>query len=485
MTDKIHHVLSDLENDTSFSKTILESMGDGVSVIDPEFKIVYQNPAHLEMMGEHNGEFCYKAFEQKDDICDVCPVRNVFSDGKIHTVERVVNQKMGERSVEITASPFKAASGEIIAGIEIVRDITSRKQMEKNLQEIQSRFKMFMAHIPGVAFIKDLDLRMIYANPDFERTNHLLSGEWLGKKNEDLLPPELAADYTKNDRIVLNDGRAGQFTQKSQVNGETKYWSVVKFPLRNLEGKIEYLGGVGVEITEIKNTEKVLHKTMEELWALAAHLQSAREEERGRIAREIHDELGQQLTGVLLSLTSVSQECKSNIGGNKEALHREIQDSISAVENTIHAVRRIATELRPVILDRFGLIAAIEWLSKEFQRKTGISFKVNVPPEDLRLAPERETALFRIIQESLTNIIRHSGATEVNIILNLNDGQLTLEINDNGKGISQEAKPEKHTLGILGMKERAYFLGGSLNITGEPGRGTKVVVLIPLLVDSR
>jgi PAS domain S-box-containing protein len=481
MTERVRQLLHELENDKSLSKAILHSMGDGVSILDTEFRVVYQNPAHRAIVGDHPGEYCFNGFEGRDEFCEVCPVKRAFADGVIHTVEKVIYPDGIEKFVEITASAFRASTGEIIAGIEIVRDVTKRKQMERSLDQIQFRFNMFMEHIPGVAFIKDLDLRIVYANRAFENTNHFKPGEWMGKKNEDLATPDLAAEYTKNDLSVLHDGRAGQFIQRVQVNGEWTFWSMIKFPLKNPEGKIEYLGGVGVDVTEMKSTEKVLQKTTKELWALAAHLQSVREGERTRIAREIHDELGQQLTGVLLSLTNVNAMCNSTSIPGSDSLHEQIENSISAVEGTIQAVRKIATELRPIVLDRFGLIAAIEWLVKEYHTKTGIHFTLSLPDTDLHLAAERETALFRIVQESLTNIVRHSAATAVNVLLKINNNQLTLEIKDNGKGLSGEIKSENHTLGLLGMKERAFFLGGSLSIVGEAGKGTSVIVQIPLI----
>jgi two-component system, NarL family, sensor histidine kinase UhpB len=481
MTEGVRQLLKELENDKSLFKSILQSMGDGVSILDTDFRVVYQNPAHRAIVGDHASEYCFNGFEGRDEFCEVCPVKGAFADGVIHTVEKVIYPDGIEKFVEITASSFRASTGEIIAGIEIVRDVTRRKQMEHSLNQVQFRFNMFMEHIPGVAFIKDLDLRMVYANHSFEVANRIKPGEWLGKKNEDMLPPDIAAEYTKNDLTVLHEGRAGQFMQRTQINGELKFWSVIKFPLKSLEGKTEYLGGIGVDVTEMKNTEKVLQKTTKELWALAAHLQSVREGERTRIAREIHDELGQQLTGVLLALTNVNAICNSANLAGRESLHEQIESSISAVEGTIQAVRKIATELRPIVLDRFGLIAAIEWLVKEYRTKTGIHFSLNLPDTDLHLAAERETALFRIVQESLTNIARHSAATAVNVLLKINSNQLTMEINDNGKGLSGETKSEKQTLGFLGMKERAFFLGGSLSIVGEAGKGTSVIVQIPLI----
>jgi signal transduction histidine kinase len=202
------------------------------------------------------------------------------------------------------------------------------------------------------------------------------------------------------------------------------------------------------------------------------------------MAGEIHDELGQQLTGILLSLTNINAICNSRTDPDKDMMHDQIERSITSVENTIQAVRAIATELRPIVLDRFGLIAAIEWLTKAYHSKTGIHFTLILPEGELGLASEKETALFRIVQESLTNIARHSEATEVRIHLKIVNYELTLEIKDNGKGLTEDPGVEGHTLGLLGMKERAYFLGGHFTITGERGKGTTVIVHIPLIIEK-
>jgi signal transduction histidine kinase len=156
-----------------------------------------------------------------------------------------------------------------------------------------------------------------------------------------------------------------------------------------------------------------------------------------------------------------------------------IERSLKLVDETIQAVRRIATELRPGILDDLGLGAAVEWAAEEFQARTGIKCRMSLPDLDIALDQDSATALFRIFQETLTNVARHADATEVDVMLARSRDDLSLEVHDNGKGISEEKLAEGRSLGILGMRERALLLGGELAISGAPGKGTKVKVRVP------
>jgi len=211
------------------------------------------------------------------------------------------------------------------------------------------------------------------------------------------------------------------------------------------------------------------------LRALAARLHSAREEERTRVAREIHDELGQALTAIKLEFTSLLHDLPEDQG---IAAPRS-QSILRLLDQTIQSVRRIATGLRPGILDDMGLVAALEWAAEDFQTRTGTRCRVDLPDVNIALDPERATALFRIFQETLTNVARHANATQVDVRLGKENGNLILEISDNGKGISDEELTAKTSLGILGMRERVLLLGGTLTISGTPGKGTTVSVLIP------
>ena len=225
-------------------------------------------------------------------------------------------------------------------------------------------------------------------------------------------------------------------------------------------------------VTERKRTEVELQRSRDQLRALAARLQKVREEERTRVAREIHDELGQALTAIKIDLSSFSH----NMPPEEK---RQSESIMKLVDETIQSVRRISTELRPAILDAVGLVGAVEWAAEEFEARTGIQCQLDLPQDDVVIDQDAATALFRIFQETLTNVARHANATEVNVRLANENGGLTLEVHDNGKGVSEEQLATGRSLGILGMRERALLLGGEFIITGAPGAGTTARVRIP------
>jgi len=218
-----------------------------------------------------------------------------------------------------------------------------------------------------------------------------------------------------------------------------------------------------------------LQQSFDQLRALGGRLETIREEERRRIAREIHDELGQALTAMKIELDSLSTAFPDAHPSSKR-----VASLVSMIDQTIASLRRIATELRPAILDDLGLADAIEWAAEEFERRTGTKVHLNLPRRPLTLTPERTTAMFRIFQETLTNIARHAQASEVHVQLAAEDSSLLLEVRDNGTGISEEKVSGHGSLGILGMRERALLLGGELAVGGGPGQGTWVRVRIPL-----
>jgi signal transduction histidine kinase len=247
-------------------------------------------------------------------------------------------------------------------------------------------------------------------------------------------------------------------------------------PLRNNEGDITHFISTGRDITEQKRAEEDLRESREGLRLLAGHLESIREDERSRISREIHDELGQVLTGLKFDLSRLVAKPPED----RAELIERVDTMLQLMDETIRSVRRIATELRPGVLDDLGLEAAIEWQSREFQERTGIRCRFVSTLADAGLPDELATAVFRILQETLTNVARHSGATSVNVALKAIEGRLILTVRDDGKGISEEEAEGRRSLGLLGMRERALLLGGYLTVAGRPGRGTTVVLDVPL-----
>jgi signal transduction histidine kinase len=217
-----------------------------------------------------------------------------------------------------------------------------------------------------------------------------------------------------------------------------------------------------------------VQRSYEQMRALAGRLETVREEERRRIAREIHDELGQSLTAIKIELSSLLFEWPA-----EQKPSSRVETITTLVDQTIQSVRKISTELRPGILDALGLVAAVEWAAEEFETRTGTKCRVDLPDDALQIDQQQATAIFRILQETLTNVARHADATQVDIRLAREDGRLSLNVQDNGQGITEEQISASGSLGILGMRERVSLLGGEFLIAGEPNRGTRVSVRIP------
>jgi signal transduction histidine kinase len=230
------------------------------------------------------------------------------------------------------------------------------------------------------------------------------------------------------------------------------------------------------------NTElerRVIERTTQ-LRALSARLQSVREEERTCLAREIHDELGQELTALKLHLDFLPKRIDGvHTPAGRESLQQNMTDMSALAGTLIDSVRRIATELRPAALDDLGLRAAIAWHAHEFERHFGVRCVVACEPDTLALDPLRATALFRIVQEALTNVARHAAAQAASITLRSNADAVLLEVKDDGRGITDHALRGTNSLGLLGIRERAQLLGGTVDIWGVPGRGTTVRVRLP------
>jgi signal transduction histidine kinase len=231
-----------------------------------------------------------------------------------------------------------------------------------------------------------------------------------------------------------------------------------------------------------KRAEDQLRDSHERLRALSVYLQSVREEERTRIAREVHDELGQALTSFKLDLSWIA----GRLPKDPNPLLEKTKGLISHIDSTIQTVRRISSELRPGVLDHLGLAAALEWQANEFQNRTGIKCDVRASVSEPLPDPNLSTTFFRIFQETLTNVIRHAGATYVSVDLKESDQRIILEVKDNGRGIERSEIYNTKSMGLLGMKERAALLGGIFKIGRlTRGQGTRVRVCIPFSTHRR
>jgi PAS domain S-box-containing protein len=242
-----------------------------------------------------------------------------------------------------------------------------------------------------------------------------------------------------------------------------------------------FLQGIMLDITQSKHAEEQLKNSHEQLRGFAEHIEAVREEERTWIAREIHDELGQVLTGLKIDISWLDKKLTSVCSGDSNhVLSKRTRSMKDLIDSTIQSVRKISTKLRPGILNDLGLLAAVEWQATEYQTRMGIKFEVTSNIDGIELDERRSSAVFRIFQELMTNIARHANATKVSINLKERDGYLILKVRDNGRGITEQESDNVKSLGILGMRERALLLGGKFSITGMPGQGTRATVKIPI-----
>jgi len=357
----------------------------------------------------------------------------------------------------------------------MARDVTERKRAEEKLRESEARYRgLFENSLEGIGFSEgnkvlnaNRALLDIFGYGDLEEFKAVPLLEHVAPESRDAIK-ELMGKINRGEPYP----RRFEY-QIIRKNGE----------IRDLEISTDVVCAAGQryfqstfrDITERKRAQQELERSLEQLRALAARLQNVREEERKLLAREIHDQLGQALTAIKIDLFALV--CK--IGGDPQHPPQGVSTLLRLVDETIKRVRQIATELRPGILDDLGLVAAIEWAGEDFEARTGIKCRLDLPQENIAVNPERATAIFRILQESLTNVVRHAAASEVKIRLGEKDKELILLVQDNGKGMRMDELSRSKSLGILGMHERALVFGGEVIIRATPGKGTTVRVRIP------
>jgi PAS domain S-box-containing protein len=361
-------------------------------------------------------------------------------------------------------------------------NITERKRAEERLRRSEECFQQLAECIPEVLWMIDPDTyQLLYVSPAYQKI-------W-GWPCEGLYkrPTSWMEAIHPDDRARVEQSRTqqvlGRYDEEFRIirpDGSLRWVRDRAFPVYDTLGKICRITGMAEDVTERKFAGETLKANHEQLRALSARLQAAREEEGTRIARELHDELGGALTclkwdlegfdRVISELTDLSQLA---------VLHSKIRTMLSLTDTTITTITKISSELRPTVLDDLGLVAAIAWHTKQFQTRSGINCDFECS-SDVNLIREQSTTIFRILQEALTNILRHAQATSVNISMKERAGEFVLTVSDNGRGITEHEKSRSQSLGLLGMRERAYLIGAHISFTGVEGCGTQVMLRVPI-----
>jgi PAS domain S-box-containing protein len=350
----------------------------------------------------------------------------------------------------------------------LIRDITEMKRAERMLKESEEKYRTLVEQASDGIFIADFKGRFIVVNP---------AGYKLSQYSEEELRTHTIYDFVFSEDLKempfqMDELAAGK-TATSERRMRRKDGSVIDVEITaRIIAQDRFLAFIR-DITERKKVQQELLKSREELRQLSNHLENIREEERMHIAREIHDELGQHLTVIKMDISRLGKK----IAGN-EVLEKEVQEILEMINTIVATVRKISSELRPSMLDDLGLVAALEWYSRDFVKRTGIKTSFNTSVGEMELPDKTKTGFFRIFQESLTNVARHSEATEVNTSLYSKDNKLFMVIHDNGKGFDAAETIGKRTLGLLGMKERALMMGGRFIVSSSPGSGTEIEVVV-------
>ncbi len=451
-------------------RTLIEQAPDGVFISDKDDFILDVNDKGCKMVGYELNQLLNMK------VADLISLENLksnpinvteYKEGKTVIIERNLVRSDGkEIIVEVSGKMLKDGRYQ-----SFVRDISERKRIETELQESELNYKLLIEQAPdGVFitsnehFIQDVNAkgcRMLgYDLSEFQTMKFydLISKENL--KNQPIKFTELKSGNTiVSERILVRkDGQEFPVEISAKVLSDGRYQSFIR------------------DISERKKTKEELREKNEKLRTLTAYVQNAREEERKYIAREIHDELGQMLTGLKIDISWFGKK----LDPTQKDLAVKIKEMILLTDETINSVRRIATELRPGILDDLGLEEAIIWQVNEFQNKTGIECNLSGKCDHKIFDPLLSITAFRILQESLTNIRRHAKATRVQIKMDDKLNNFSLEIADNGIGISLTEMKEKKSLGIMGMKERASIIGGMLSISSGQENGTTINIVIPI-----
>ncbi len=357
----------------------------------------------------------------------------------------------------------------------VIRDITERKRAEEDLR-LQSTIVRTMAE--GVCLVRAGDAVIVYANPRFEEMFGYGPGEMNGMLVERVNAETGGRSAGDAARAIIaqleRSGEAAYEILNIRKDGTTFWCRAHTTALDHPElGRLWV--AVHEDITERKRTEEELKASRDELWSLSARLERAREEEKANIAREIHDELGQKLTGLIMDLSMLERK----IPDSSKPLKERAAAMIREADGLVKTVRRIATGLRPGILDDMGLVAAIEWQVEEFAARTGIPSACDCRGFSEEIDPARAIGVFRILQEALTNVARHARARNVRVEFREESGQVVLCVEDDGRGISPAEASGVGTLGLAGMRERARLLGGGIRFGGSPGKGTSVELRFP------
>ncbi|WP_162831518.1 PAS domain-containing sensor histidine kinase [Paraburkholderia caffeinilytica] len=474
--------IDELKKSEHLFRTLTENFPDFIARFDRDGRHIYVNPVIAGAFGVSQ-----KAFVGKPPL-DMAPtsevgqnerlrlgIQRAFNEGQPNEDEAHWRTAQGVRIFEVRHIPERDAEGKVVSVLGIARDITKLRNIELALRDSERAFRTLAENAPDPIIRYDRNCRRTYVNPEFERVSGIEAAKLLGETAGRMsgVPAVVARRFRAQLRKILKGGVAAKFELAWSDRGRPQCWYVHAVPECNSDGVVHSVLTVWRDITERKQAERRLRESYELLQELTSRRETAREEERKRIAREMHDELGQHLTALRMGASTL----RIRFGHDNPALGEHVQKILELADKTMQVVRDVVASLRPAVLDA-GIAAALEWLAAEFSNNGETACRLFVQEENMTLAEDQAVALFRIVQEALTNVRRHAVARHVFIALEQRGCDCLLEVRDDGRGFDP-VTVHKKSFGLVGMKERALMLGGEIGIASSPGKGTAIKVRVP------
>lgn len=474
-------------------RIIVEHSNDLIWILDREGKFTYFNEKAEEVSGFRLTEWLGKSFAPLIPSEDLPRIKKIFMEtlggNPQHYETKVYRKDRSSFVLSVNTAPI-FESGGVVGTVSFGRDITEQKRTEELLREHDRQQKAILSNIPDIAWLKDKESRFTAVNEPFGKACGVKPEDLVGKTDLDIWPQDLAERYRADDREVMKTGRRKQLEEPLVDKDGKKTWiETIKTPIYNDKGEIIGTTGIARDITERKLAEEELRRVAienvrlfesvrqqrEQLRTLTTRLAESEEAERRRLARELHDTVGQNLTAIGINLNIVQAQMRKET--SSQILSR-LDDSFALLEQTTERIRNVMADLKPPVLDDYGLVAALRWYGTQFCSRTGIHVDVKGEETFPRLSPHVENAMFRISQEALTNVAKYAQASQVTIIAEAGKETVRLVITDNGVGFDpiQDNPDKTQSWGLLTMSERAEAIGGHFHIDSRTGEGTSVTV---------
>jgi PAS domain S-box-containing protein len=486
------------ESDQRYSD-LFRTMSQSVSYLDAKGRVLAANPAAdrlfglsiEETRGRHNADLQLRVMSE--DGTPVSPsefpaIVALRSGSEVHgVIQRVWNPQTGEPHwISTDAIPrFRAGETKPYEVQVICHDLTPQVEVAARLRAAEERSRLLIEHGMEVIGVIDAAATILYASPSVERVFGYPPDLLIGTNIIEHVHPDDWPAVQESIQSILHSPPSVAAALQIRLRNRDRGWRTVQSAAANCL-QVEGLRGIVVnlrDITERQHYEEQLRLSHDQLRQLAARVESAREEERARISREIHDEFGQMLSLLKLDFETLASLHRPRAAQARRAFDKRVAALVRGIDLSMNTVRRIAAELRPNVFEDLGLAAALTWQLQEFESRTGIRCRRRGLSHSAGLAAEPSLAVFRIFQEILTNVIRHAHATTLAVAVETDADWFTLRVSDNGKGFDPKLLSPSRSLGLLSMRERAGLHGGTVAWSGRRNGGTTVTVRLPLAVN--